>query len=78
MNNQLNKTLQNIYNAKKQGKNPQVVMNMMLQQNPQMQQTLTQLKNMANGRSPRDFFTDLARQHGANDQSIEYLNGLFD
>lgn len=77
MNNQLNKTLQNIYNAKKQGKNPQVVMNMMLQQNPQMQQTLTQLKNMANGRNPKEFFMQMAKQNGVEEATLSLLDEMF-
>lgn len=79
MNNpQLNQTLQYIAMAKKQGKNPQMIMNTMLQQNPQMQQQLTQLKNMANGRSPREFIMQMARQNGVEEATLAIISELFD
>ena len=77
MNNQLNQTLQNIAMAKKQGKNPQMIMNMLLQQNPQMQQTLTQLKNMANGRNPKEFIIQLAKQNGVEETTLAMLGEMF-
>lgn len=77
MNNpQLEQTLQYIALAKKQGKNPQMIMNAMLQQNPQMQQQLTQLKNMANGRSPREFVMQMAMQNGLQASTIEIINEI--
>lgn len=77
-NNQLNYALQNIANAKRQGKNPQMVMNMMLQQNPQMQQTLTQLKNMVGNRNPKEFFMQMAKQNGVEETTLVMLNQMFD
>lgn len=77
VNNQLNSMLQNIAMAKKQGKNPQMIMNMMLQQNPQLQQTLTQLKNMSNGRNPKDFIMQLARQNGVEETTLAMLGEMF-
>ena len=76
-NSQLNSVLQNIAMAKKQGKNPKMIMNMMLQQNPQMQQTLTQLQNMANGRNPRDFFMQIAKQNGVEEATLSMLGEMF-
>jgi len=77
MNNpQLNQTLQYIAMAKKQGKNPQMIMNAMLQQNPQMQQQLTQLKNMANGRNPKEFIMQMAMQNGVEASTIEIINQI--
>lgn len=75
-NNQLNSVLQNLMNAKRQGKNPQQIMDLILQQNPQARQTLVQLKNMAQGQSPRDFFMKLARQNGADEQSLNILSQM--
>jgi hypothetical protein len=75
--NQLNAVLQNIAIAKKQGKNPQMIMNMMLQQNPQMQQTLTQLKNMVGNRNPKDFFMQLAKQNGVEETTLAMLGEMF-
>jgi hypothetical protein len=76
-NNSLNATLQNIMNAKKQGKNPQMIMNMIMQQNPQMQQTLNQLKNMVGNRNPRDFFMQLAKQNGVEETTLAMLVEMF-
>lgn len=77
-NNQLNSVLQNIATAKKQGKNPQMIMNTILQQNPQMQQTLTQLKNMANGRNPKEFILQMAKQNGVEETTLALINDIFD
>ena len=77
-NNQLNYALQNIANAKRQGKNPQMVMNMMLQQNPQIQQTLMQLKNMVGNRNPKEFFMQMAKQNGVEETTLAMLNQMFD
>ena len=76
-NNQLNQTLQNIAMAKKQGKTPQMIMNMIMQQNPQMQQTLTQLQNMVGNRNPRDFFMQLAKQNGVQETTLAMLGDMF-
>ena len=75
-NNNLNANLQAILNMKKQGKNPQAVMQSMFQQNPQMQQQLTQLKNMANGRNPREFIMQMAIQNGVEASTIEIINQI--
>ena len=75
-NNSLNATLQNILNAKKSGKNPQMLISNMLQQHPQMQQSLTQLKNMANGRNPKEFFTQLAKQQGVDEVALGIINEI--
>ena len=77
-NNNLNANLQAILAAKKQGKNPQAMLNYMLQQNPQMQQQLTQLKNMANGRNPKEFIMQMARQNGVEEATLAMLNQMFD
>lgn len=77
-NNQLNYVLQNIANAKRQGKNPQMVMNMMLRQNPQIQQTLIQLKNMVGNRNPKEFFMQMAKQNGVEETTLGMLNQMFD
>jgi hypothetical protein len=77
VNNQLNSVLQNIAMAKKQGKNPKMIMNMIMQQNPQMQQTLTQLKNMVGNRNPKDFFMQLAKQNGVEETTLAMLGEMF-
>ena len=76
-NNNLNATLQNILNAKRSGKNPQMLMNNLLQQNPQMQQTLTQLKNMVGNRNPKEFFMQMAKQNGVQETTFALIDELF-
>ena len=78
MGNDINSRIQSIMALKRQGKDPQQVMQMLLQQNPQLQNTLTQMKNMANGRNPRDFVMQLARQNGADDISLQMISQMFD
>lgn len=78
MNGQFNSILQNIRNAKKQGKNPQAIMNTMLQLNPQVRQTMAQLQNMAQGRNPREFIMQLAKQNGADDMALSIIAEMFD
>ena len=75
-NNNFNLSLQDILNAKRQGKNPQSFMNDILQKNPQIQQTMTQFKNMTNGKNPRDFVLQLAKQQGYDEASIGIINEI--
>jgi hypothetical protein len=78
MNNQLNQNLQNIAMAKKSGRNPQQIMQTMLRSNPQLQQTMTQMQNMAQGKTPREFIMQLAKQNGADEMALAMLAQLFD
>ena len=66
MQNNINESLNVILQYKRQGMTPQAVMDMLLQQNPQLQTTLQQMQNMAQGRSPREFVMQFARQNGVN------------
>ena len=43
---------------------------MMLQQNPELRTTLTQMQNMAQGRSPQQFVSQLCKQNGIDYDSI--------
>lgn len=76
--NNLNQTMQSIIMAKRQGKSPQQVMQMMMQNNPQARQTLVQLQNMAQGRNPRDFIMDLAKQNGVDEMTLGMISQMFD
>lgn len=78
MNNQFNYTLQNIMLAKKQGKNPQQIMQQIMQSNPQFQQTLTQLQNMSQGRNPKEFIMQLAMQNGVDEIGMQMIAQIFD
>ena len=74
MTNDINSRIRAINSLKSQGRNPQQIMQMLMQQNPQV----NQMKNMANGRSPRDFIMQLAKQNGADDISLQMIGQMFD
>ena len=76
-NNDINQTLQGIFAMKNAGRNPQQIMQILIQQNPQMQQMLVTLQNMAQGKNPKEFFTQLARQNGVNEQNMGMIMQLF-
>ena len=73
----INTTLQNIFAMKNAGRNPQQLLQMMLQQNPQMQQLMVTMQNMAKGKTPQEFFTQLAKQNGVNEQNMNMLKQMF-
>ena len=54
----------------KGGGNPQQIMQQMLNNNPQVQQTFRQLQNMAGDMNPRDFAIQLAKQNGMSEQQL--------
>jgi hypothetical protein len=62
---------------KQRGMQPQQVMQMMFQQNPQLNQLMTQFQNMSQGRNPRDFIIQFAQQNGLNQQSIQAMQQMF-
>ena len=78
MGNDINSRIQAIMALKRQGRNPQQVVQMLIQQNPQYQQTITQMQNMAQGRNPRNFIMQLAKQNGADDVSLQMIAQMFD
>ena len=73
----VNQALQSLFQMKNAGQNPQAIMQMLIQQNPQYSQMLTQIRNMSQGRSPRDFVMQLARQNGVNEQNLAQLMQMF-
>ena len=73
----VNQALQSIFQMKNTGRNPQQILQMMMQQNPQIQQQLAMLKNMSNGKSPKEFLMQLARQNGVNDKNMQQLSQMF-
>jgi DNA-binding CsgD family transcriptional regulator len=77
MNNNVNANLQQIMALKKQGKSPQEVMQILMRQNPNLQQTLTQMKNMAGDRNPKEFIMQLARQNGVEEATLGMIDGMF-
>ena len=77
MANDINAVISQIMALKKQGKNPQAVMQMLFNQNPQYQQMATQLKNMAGGRNPQEFVMQMARQNGVSQENLQAMQELF-
>ena len=73
----VNQALQNLISMKNSGKSPQMVLQMIMQHNPKVGQLMTQFRNMSNGRNPRDFITQLARQNGVSDQNISAIQQMF-
>lgn len=73
----VNQALQNVFQMKNAGRNPQQLLQMMIQQNPQMQQQLAVLQNMSKGKSPKDFFAQLAKQNGVSEQNLAQLMQMF-
>ena len=76
MNGNVNANIQQIMAFKKQGKSPQQVMKMIMAQNPQLQQTLTQMKNMAGNRSPKEFIMQMARQNGVEETTLGMIEDM--
>jgi hypothetical protein len=76
MANGINEQISAIMNFKQRGMQPQQVMQMLMQQNPQLQQQLQTLQNMAQGQDPKTFIMQLARQNGASQQSINSIMQL--
>lgn len=73
----INAVIQNVMQMKASGKNPQTVLQTMLQQNPNLKNQLQMLRNMAGDRTPQEFYTQLAKQQGASLQSIQAIQSLF-
>jgi hypothetical protein len=73
----INQALQNVIAMKNSGKNPQAILQMLMQQNPQVGQLMTTFKNMSNGRNPKEFVTQLARQNGVSEQNISAIQQMF-
>ena len=71
--NQLNNNIQAVINMANMKKNPQQVIQMLIQQNPHIRQMMTQIQNMAQGRTPQEFITQLARQNGVDQTTIDQL-----
>ena len=75
--NQINQIVQTLLSMKNAGRNPQQIMQMLMQRNPNYQQTITTLQNMAQGRSPQEFLMQLAKQQGVTPENIQGIMSLF-
>ena len=77
MNNDINSRIQAIMQLKQKGFTPQSAMQMLMQRNPNYQQAMQQINNMAQGRDMKDFVMQLARQNGVNEQNLQSIQELF-
>lgn len=69
----VNQALQSIFQMRNAGRNPQQIMQMLMQQNPQIKQAMVILKNMSQGKNSRDFISQLAQQNGVNEQNMAQI-----
>lgn len=75
-NGDINQAIENIIALYDRGGNPQQVMQSIMQRNGQVGQMQAQLQNMAQGRSPREFILQIARQNGVSDKNIQELSRI--
>ena len=76
-NNQMNQVIQGLLQMKNAGRNPQQVMQMLMQRNPNYQQAMTTLQNMAQGRHPQEFIMQLAKQNGVSKENLQAIQNMF-
>ena len=76
-NNQMNQVIQGLLQMKNAGRNPQMIMQMLMQRNPNYQQAMTTLQNMSQGRNPQEFLMQLAKQNGISQENIQGIMSLF-
>ena len=69
----INQRIEQIIALYDNGGNPKQIMQNMMFQNPNMGQMQTQMQNMAQGRSPKEFILQMAKQNGVTDKNIEGL-----
>lgn len=77
MNNNSNAIISQIMALQKQGKNPQAVMQMLMQKNPNYQQAMQRLQNMAQGKNMKEFIMQLARQQGVSQENLQAMQNMF-
>lgn len=76
MNNGLRQVVKSIINLAESGKDPNFYTNMIMRQHPQLSQGMTQLQNMAQGRTMQDLLVQLLKQNGIPQSDIDYVARL--
>ena len=71
--NDINQTIQSILALKNSGRNPNAVMQMLIARNPQYAQAMGRLQNMAQGKNPKEFIVQLARQNGVSEENLQAI-----
>ncbi len=73
MNNNSGDPIQMLMQFMNGGGTPDQVVKMVMGNNPNMQRTLTQIKNMSNGKNPKELALQLAKQRGIDPKQLEEL-----
>lgn len=67
----INDRIQGIINLYNSGRNPQQLIQNLIRKNPQFNTLLTQISNMAQGKSMPEFLLQLAKQNGVSESNIQ-------
>ena len=76
MNQNMMNFMQQVMTWKNQGKTPNEVMQMLIQQNPELQQTAIRLRNMSKGRNPQEFVMQIAKQNGVTEEGLQMMSQI--
>lgn len=75
----MNNNIFNIINMIRMAKNPEQIMQSAINQNPQMANIISQVKNSTQGANPQQVAMQMARQKGISEKEImdmyNFLNG---
>lgn len=67
-----------LMNAFRNAKNPQALLQQVMQNNPQLQQVMTQLQNSGDGSmTPEQMARQLAKQNGISDEQLMQMYNQF-
>lgn len=69
----INQIVENIIRFYDMGRNPNELMQMYANNNPNFSQMKNQIQVMSQGRTPSDFLMQLARQNGVTEKNLEGL-----
>ena len=69
--NDINSAIERIIAMHDKGGNPQQIMQNIIQQGTPIGQMQSQMRNMAQGRSPMEFIMQIARQNGVSEQNLQ-------
>lgn len=72
----INQLVQMLAALKNNGKTPDQVFNMLVQQNPNYNLAMTRYQNMAKGRNPKEFILQMAKQQGLTPENAKILEQL--
>jgi hypothetical protein len=80
-NGDINQRVETLLNLANSGGNPQTIMQQMMSRGfnantQQLNTAMTQMKNMAGGRSMPEFYIQMLKQNGLNDKNAEGLARL--